>query len=253
MLGVAQALRAGRLAAPFSRSTLAGLVPEDDVGPALLALRALASDGLSERHLAVMLELLAEERAARQDVADRVELVLSPPELDGVDARDTSVVVGDLFRRATRSVQIVSFAIDAGEKARALFGGLAARMDAEPGLSVRLYLNIHRKHLDETPSAALTRAFVRHFRDQVWPGARLPELYYDPRSLALDGGKRAVLHAKGVVVDERWLLLTSANLTEAAQERNIEAGVLLDDPPTALRLKRQLDGLVASGRLVRAA
>ena len=250
MLRVAQALRAERLVAPFSRSVLAGLVPEDCVGPVMLSLRALANDGLCGRHMAVMLELLAEERAAQQQDADRLDLVLSPPELDRVDARDTSVVVRDLFRRAARSVVIVSFAVDAGEKARALFGELARRMDDDPALAVRLYANIHRKHLDETPSALLVRSFVRHFREVVWPGARLPEPYYDPRSLEPDGPRRAVLHAKCLVVDDRWTVFTSANFTEAAQERNIEAGVLLDDPRTAARMRRQLDGLVSTGRLL---
>jgi phosphatidylserine/phosphatidylglycerophosphate/cardiolipin synthase-like enzyme len=30
-----------------------------------------------------------------------------------------------------------------------------------------------------------------------------------------------------LVVDGRWTLLTSANFTEAAQERNLEAGVVV--------------------------
>lgn len=250
MLSLAHALRTERLVPPFSRSALGGLLPEDRVGPVLVALRDLANEGMGARHMAMTLELLAEERAAQQHAADRLELVLSPPELDRVDARDTNVVVRDLFRRATRSVVIVSFALDAGEKARALFGELARRLDDDPALVVRLYVNIHRRHLDETPSALLVRAFVRHFREAVWPGARLPELFYDPRSLEADGPRRAVLHAKCVVVDERFTLFTSANFTEAAQERNIEAGVLLDDPRTAARLRRQLDGLVSTGRLL---
>lgn len=53
-----------------------------------------------------------------------------------------------------------------------------------------------------------------------------------------------MLHAKCVVTDGRWTLLTSANFTEAAQERNIEAGVLVDDPRLAARVTRQLDELV---------
>jgi phosphatidylserine/phosphatidylglycerophosphate/cardiolipin synthase-like enzyme len=35
-----------------------------------------------------------------------------------------------------------------------------------------------------------------------------------------------VLHAKAVVVDDRAAFVTSANLTEAAFDRNIEAGML---------------------------
>ena len=83
----------------------------------------------------------------------------------------------------------------------------------------------------------------------MWPGARLPEVFYDPRSLERDGHKKAVLHAKVIVVDTRWTLLTSANLTEAAQERNIEAGVLIDDEGLAGRVTTQFDRLVEKGVL----
>jgi len=43
-----------------------------------------------------------------------------------------------------------------------------------------------------------------------------------------------VLHAKAVVVDNEALFITSANLTEAASERNIEIGILLRDRGMAL-------------------
>jgi phosphatidylserine/phosphatidylglycerophosphate/cardiolipin synthase-like enzyme len=52
-----------------------------------------------------------------------------------------------------------------------------------------------------------------------------------------------------VVVDGRWTLLTSANFTEAAQERNIEAGVVIDDTRLAERVERQLDQFVEAGVL----
>jgi phosphatidylserine/phosphatidylglycerophosphate/cardiolipin synthase-like enzyme len=46
------------------------------------------------------------------------------------------------------------------------------------------------------------------------------------------------------------LLLTSANFTEAAQERNIEAGVVIDDEEFAKQMLRQLDYLIEDGTLV---
>ena len=49
--------------------------------------------------------------------------------------------------------------------------------------------------------------------------------------------------------DGRWALLTSANFTEAAQERNIEAGVLLDDRRFAEQVRRQFEGMVEVGAL----
>jgi phosphatidylserine/phosphatidylglycerophosphate/cardiolipin synthase-like enzyme len=91
------------------------------------------------------------------------------------------------------------------------------------------------------------REFARQIRDEYWPGTRLPDFYYDPRSLDPDPKRRAVLHAKAVIIDGRYTLLTSANFTEAAQQRNIEAGVLLDDPRLATRLTQQFNQLLDAG------
>jgi phosphatidylserine/phosphatidylglycerophosphate/cardiolipin synthase-like enzyme len=53
-------------------------------------------------------------------------------------------------------------------------------------------------------------------------------VFYDPRSLELEG-PAGVLHAKAVVVDDEIAFITSANLTEAALDRNIELGLLVRD------------------------
>jgi phosphatidylserine/phosphatidylglycerophosphate/cardiolipin synthase-like enzyme len=45
-----------------------------------------------------------------------------------------------------------------------------------------------------------------------------------------------VLHAKAVVVDDEAVFVTSANLTGAALDRNIELGVLIRDRAVALTI-----------------
>ncbi len=62
---------------------------------------------------------------------------------------------------------------------------------------------------------------------------------------------KACLHAKCIVIDEERALITSANFTEAAQERNIEAGVMIADASLARALKAQFDTLVDRGALRR--
>ena len=58
-----------------------------------------------------------------------------------------------------------------------------------------------------------------------------------------------MLHAKCIVVDDTFALITSANLTEAAQRRNIEAGILLTNQVFAMQLRAQFEGLVEAGEL----
>ncbi len=125
-------------------------------------------------------------------------------------------------------------------------------MDREPELEVRFFLNVHRKSpKDETPASVVLREFAEAFRHEIWPGERLPQVFHDPRSLAIGGHTRACLHAKCVIADEDRALISSANFTEAAQERNIEAGVLIADAPLARALKAQFDTLVDRGALKR--
>ena len=61
--------------------------------------------------------------------------------------------------------------------------------------------------------------------------------------------KAGLQHSKVLVIDGRFTLVTSANLSLAAVERNLEAGVLLDDPVVASRVSRRVADLVASEHL----
>ena len=251
LVGLADALGGGRIAPPFRRSELRGHVPDRLLDGVLDELQVLSARGMTPPHVARMLHLLAEERAATQNVADRVELVWSGTEGVAATSRDTAVVVQELFREARESVLIASYALDTGSKAEELFGPLAGRMDADPGLRVSLFVNIHRKQWDDTPDAVLLREFADTFRHDLWPGKRLPETFYDPRSLAAEGKTRACLHAKCIVIDDHRALITSANFTEAAHKRNVEAGTVITDSFLAGALRAQFDTLVDHDALQR--
>jgi phosphatidylserine/phosphatidylglycerophosphate/cardiolipin synthase-like enzyme len=54
-----------------------------------------------------------------------------------------------------------------------------------------------------------------------------------------------------VVVDRQVAFVSSANFTEAAHARNIEAGVLIRSPQFASRLALHFEALAAAGILLR--
>jgi phosphatidylserine/phosphatidylglycerophosphate/cardiolipin synthase-like enzyme len=74
-------------------------------------------------------------------------------------------------------------------------------------------------------------------------------VYYDPRALELDGPS-GVLHAKAIVIDDEVALVTSANLTEAALDRNIELGLLVRDRALALSVSTHFRTLIDRGLLL---
>ena len=190
------------------------------------------------------LELIRADRQARPRVEDVLELVTTGPEVPGIANRDTSVVVRELFANARESVLVAGYAVYQG---RRVFQALADRMVAVPGLKVRMFLDIQRGHGDTTAVPELIRRFAVRFRSDQWPKDRpLPEVFFDPRSLETDPERRASLHAKCVVVDGKDVFVSSANFTEAAQTKNIEAGVLIRSAAIGRRLTEQFEILAST-------
>jgi hypothetical protein len=216
-----------------------------DAAAVAACLREFVADGFAPRHLAAVVCGIAAAAERAPKPTSLFDLVLSGPDLPGVPTADTAAVMRTLVGRAAREVILVGYAVHDG---RRIFEPLARRMEEVPGLAVTVCLDIQRAWNDPTPAAMLVARFARDFRARHWPWVRLPALHYDPRSLEV-GDTRASLHAKCVIVDRAEALVTSANFTEAAQRRNIEAGLHVRHPPTAGRLADYFRGLIQAGHL----
>jgi phosphatidylserine/phosphatidylglycerophosphate/cardiolipin synthase-like enzyme len=177
-----------------------------------------------------------------------VDLVWTGPEAPGIANRDTAVVVRELFANANEYVLVAGYAIHQG---REVFRALADQMKQVPELKVRMFLDVHRRHRDTTQGPEQIREFAHRFKTVEWPGSRLPEVYYDPRSLEMDNSKRASMHAKCIVIDCKMAFVSSANFTEAAQVRNIEVGALIQLGSFAARLVEHFEALTEAGLLRR--
>lgn len=240
-----QALETGRLAPPYPMGTLRSLCAEelDDPGPLREALVRLDARGISGGAVAFALELARQEAGG----VDRPTLVWSGPGDRRLQSRRTGIVFDELVAEARERIWVSTYALFDGPR---LFGSLANRMEATPELEVNLLLNIKRKLGNTTVPADLVSQFTHKFWAHEWPGTRRPNVYYDPRSLHLPYPE-GVLHAKAIVVDERACFIGSANLTEAAFERNFEAGVLSRDRELASSIARHFRTLVEHDRVQR--
>lgn len=246
---LALALHSGRLAPPFSAIALRRVVSQNSPEVLIAGLERLTEQGWTPSQIAVFLEGVVSDRAARRSLEDALDLVTTGPEIDGIDNRDTSVVVRDLFAGANSSVLIAGYAVYQGQQ---VFQTLADRMQERPELSVRVVLDIQRGHGDTSAAYDISRRFAERFRSQQWPEARpLPEVYFDPRSLVPHGEKRACMHAKCIVVDQRHVFISSANFTEAAQKRNIEVGLIVSSEALAERITRFFSLMISNGSLER--
>ena len=241
---LASALETGLLPPSSSiaavRSTLGLRTGGEEV---LGALNRLEQLGISGKAAAAWLQTLEKATNARSATPD---LVWSGPEVPGIHARDTRRVYGELIGEAERSLCISTFAYFDGPR---VFADLARRMEAIPTLQVKILLNIQRRRRDTTAAPSLVRRFADEFWGTDWPGSTRPAVYYDPRSLEPDG-PAGVLHAKAVVADGEVVFVTSANLTDAALDRNFELGILLRDSALATSVSSHFQGLIDEKWLV---
>ncbi|MDQ6802754.1 MAG: DISARM system phospholipase D-like protein DrmC [Acidobacteriota bacterium] len=230
-------LESGSLHPPFPAASLHSILGVKEGADGVSAdLSSLIEMGLSASGCASWIRSV-EAEVSRTPYPD---LVWSGPEVPGVHARDTRQVYEQLLSSAERNIWACSFVYFDGHKA---FDALARRMDAKPELRVILMLNIKRGHNDTSIPTDVVRRFADRFWKTDWPGKARPQVYYDPRSLEPErpGG---VLHAKAVVTDDESVFITSANLTEAALDRNIEIGLLVRDRALALSVTSHFRALI---------
>lgn len=234
------AIAEGRVQPPITRSALLG----HGIHNQLEALEgALAGHSLLAC-LSVLDVVLAERRRQQQPPA---ELVWTGPERANATARDTAVVLRALFERAKHQVVVAGYNFTRGSAVlEPLFVGMRDRH-----LDVKFFVHIEQPQTTLVEPRSHGNQAVRAVMAQCWPfGAPRPKVYYDARALAPH--PRFNMHAKCVVIDGECALVTSANFTEAAQERNLECGVLLEDATFARHLARQWLGLIDAKLVIEA-
>ena len=228
---IAEQVRQGRVSIPFTPTSLTRLIPPQHALELTRALNELLSpEGC--------LDTLAQFREASAPLSSELEIVTTGNQDSAGNTRKTAVVIENLFRDAQTRVLISGYNIFDG---KSVLATLLDRMRAVPSLQVELFLNLDRSPED----------FLKLFRNAHWPrDIPIPPIYYHPLSLDRTQQTKAVLHSKCVVVDGKRVFLTSANLTEAAYQRNIELGVLLTDASVARQIEEFFRGLVNERTLV---
>lgn len=202
-------------------------------------------------HLSLLEATIANAAASSRDVASMlrgataatvvrnrevVELVWSGPATGIVPVRKTEQVLTGLIEASRRELFIVSFvAYDA-----ALILNAIAKATAR-GVKVRILMEKSQAHggtLD-FDAIAKVRAVVTGAEFYVWDG----------ESPGFD--KLGSVHAKCAVADGDTAFITSANLTGAAMDRNMELGVLVRRGDLPNRLQRHLEALLTTRRITR--
>ncbi|MFI5503465.1 DISARM system phospholipase D-like protein DrmC [Nocardia asteroides] len=177
-------------------------------------------EALGDRQQAILvLRAIAGARAARTSVEPLWTL---PGALVG-NGRLTSQIT-HLVDGARQSVVCSTFNF---QRSSGLWNALH-RAAHRPGVAVRVYLDTRAADRRPTTWSPTTAQVAAH----LTPARVL-------RTKAFDGGY-VRNHAKFLVIDHRFLLVTSANFSRSAEHENVEFGLYLDNRNVAEAVERQL-------------
>ncbi|MDE0268953.1 MAG: DISARM system phospholipase D-like protein DrmC [Acidimicrobiaceae bacterium] len=174
--------------------------------------------------------------AATMRTEHDTSLVWTGPSTQIAGLRSTRSVLTTLVTNATQSLILVSFTThDVGELTASLVDAIAK------GVEVILIL--------ETPDDPGGRLVFGpdHPFNPIQDTARFYRWPQEIREAFF--ATTARLHAKCVIADQSSALITSANLTSAGINDNIELGVLIKAGPLPARLSRHLELLIEQGTL----
>jgi phosphatidylserine/phosphatidylglycerophosphate/cardiolipin synthase-like enzyme len=242
----------GELRAPFTRAALSAR----GLGDLTETLHPYAS--LDARGFRAVIDVVLSERRNRH--TPKLSLVWTGEDPRSSYCRHTKIYLPQLLSRARRHVLIAGYSFDHGAS---LFECLHAAM-TEHGVSVQLFVDINQllnrlqqvarrqkrdfgvlaKPLNACREPlARANATIAMFFELLWPyeGQR-PQVFFDLRTVG--EWSLVSLHAKCVIVDYRYSLITSANFTDRGQSRNFETGVEIEDESFALSLARQWQSLI---------
>lgn len=260
LLALVAALDRGDVRAPMKETSLRA----NGFGHLVDVLRPYS--GLDREGLHAVVDVVLAER--RHHKAPRLTLVWTGDDPGVSHSRHTRLVLPELFARAREHVLVAGYAIDNGAE---MFAALHQAM-VERGVTADLFVDVGQlaERLKQAAKSAgqswslvsapieaakgnleRGRAIVALFLRMMWPfGEPKPVVYFDPRTAE----ERSIvsLHAKCVVIDHEYTLITSANFTDRGQTRNLEAGVAIEDRGFAASLERQWLNLVDAGVVVRA-
>lgn len=242
-----------RLAANLSRGTLSMFCRGSNIERSVLRAHVAAvrayfeekalkdGDIKSEQHL---FEMLSEERSIQEQQLNHFRWVFSPSESDENTSLQTSKVTCDLVKSAEHTIDIATYNLPGSRTAAPeTFQLLDDCLLNRKQVKVRLFIGVIRQQSEavETHVAALKKSILR-----LWPYAPRPLLYLDHASLSKNKDDFGLQHAKLWIADQKRALVTSANFSYNAQEKNIEAGMLIEHEPSVRRLSEQLERFIGT-------
>ena len=166
---------------------------------------------------------------------ENIQLVWSGPDTKLVPIRRTEQVLVEIINAASNLLFLVSFV---AYEVPSILNALRSALDRGARLSLLIESSEDKGGKISFDSVAKMKKALPDACLYIWkPSTRERN----------DSGAFGAVHAKCAVADGKIAFITSANLTQAAIERNMELGVLFRGGSIPDKLSRHLEALVATG------
>ena len=177
---------------------------------------------LSENELWQIIGLCVSVYGSKQ--AEKAELAITAPVSFKLKARKIHEVVETMLQDSKKSITLTGYSVS--DYFNEMIDLIIHK--GQQGVYVRLYLNDYEKH----------KAHLKRLMDLRNKHLRV----FDYQKI--DGDSMAALHAKTIVVDERNILVSSANLSYHGMEGNVEMGIRLESIDKAKQVEDLLKEMV---------
>ncbi len=168
---------------------------------------------------------------------ERVQLVWTGPDLNQLPVRRSEQILLELINSAQLSLFLVSFVVVNIPTVEN-----AIRQALAKGVDVRMLLESEDKEQSNSFRETIKRlqADIPGLTLYVWPREKRE---------SIEGGFARV-HAKCAVADQAVAFLTSANLTSAALDKNIEIGVHIQGGNVPVTIYQQFIGMIRAKEII---
>jgi cardiolipin synthase A/B len=220
------ALEQGRLAigstAPVRAAVAGGNAASEAQLHALQLAWSEVGSGVSAPALAALLRTSVSAARRVRHSLPTTQVAWTGPKVDGSFLRATREVVRELLRGARGELLVVGYWIAARDDGEGIIQEVIDSLAEAVRRRVSLTLIVDERNRDDGRNN-------RQILLDAWPqGCVTPRILTWRLPL---GDRHLKLHAKVLVADERDALVTSANLTSYAMDRNMEMGVRVTGAP----------------------
>lgn len=255
---LANSIISGEMMFGWNPASVAKIVGSDEAKAICLELDAAEKAGFSKAQVGQLVMTAYDGRKAEIEAERQFELIFSGPQIEGARAGSTLQEFDRVVSSAQGELLVVTHSIYKADK---ILASIADRQAA--GVKVAICYNISRKSPKNAGKSAqkILDEARQDFIKEWGAGNPLPQAFYFPLSLwrAGDPGvppealpalagvgdfEFPVLHTKCIIADRSLALVTSANLSDSAQKRNLELGVLIKNPSYASKICNYFDGAI---------